>query len=127
MKFCNARKVTRPSNTLLRLESLDGRVLPSVAVAPAAPTLNEAVFDGSHDRHVSTFGGLAGGVLPTNPSFANVVSLYNVPLSRESHSGEELQDAHGGPIGEEIPSGHDGGYVIQSITRSSGEEIPQTV
>lgn len=116
MKFGNARKAVRPSNTLLRLESLDGRVLPSVALAPTAPTLNEAVFDGSHDRHVSTLGGLAGGVLPTNPSSANVVSLYNVPVSRASHSGEALQDSHGG---------HDGDYVTQYITRSSGEEIPQ--
>lgn len=124
MKLWNARKAKRPSNTLLRLESLDGRVLPSVAVAPAAPTPNVAVFSGGRDSHVSTSGGLAGGVLPTNPSSTSVVSLYNVPLSRGSRCGEELQDARGGPIGEEIPSGN-GGYVTAYTTRSSGEEIPQ--
>jgi hypothetical protein len=126
MKLWNARKAKRPSNTLLRLENLDGRVLPSVAVASAAPTPNVAVFDGGRDSHVSNFGGLAGGVLPTNPSSANVVSLYNLPLSRDSHSGEAIQDSRGGPIGEEIPSGN-GGHVTPYTTRSSGEEIPQTL
>lgn len=127
MKFCNARKVKRPSNTLLRLESLDGRVLPSASgLLPAAPTLNQAVYDAGHYSHLSTFGGLAGGVLPTNPSSASVVSLYNVPLSQQSRSGEALQGSRGGPIGEEIPSGN-GGHVTPYTTRSSGEEIPQTV
>ncbi len=107
MRFHNARKVARPSRTLLGVEILDGRVLPSAGVSLPTPMPLDAaevrISDFTDGHQVDCFGGASGAVLRGGNS--------NIPaLQSARHVGEETPQLQ--HIGEEIPQ-----------LRTIGEEV----
>jgi hypothetical protein len=104
----------------LRLESLDGRVMPSTlhvaAGFDATPAAVRCVDTPTPPIRVDIYGGAYGGVLGDR---AGVVG----------HSGGQVDiygGAYGGVLGDRAGMVSLQGNVEESITRSSGEEIPQT-
>ena len=131
-----------------QLESLDGRTLPSVSpVAGVAAGIDLSVAalqsDEAHaPNHVSSYGGVSGGVLRNDGPVSAYGGVSGGVLRNDGPvstlggvSGGVLRsdDAaalvwvgdYGSAAGEVVGSG--GGEITTYITRSSGEEIPQTL
>jgi hypothetical protein len=103
----------RSSNkAVLGVESLDNRVMPSVGVTlplEVPATVSVQVSD-AHESQV-------------------MEALKKIKIDASAFSISVLSgDTGRGPVGDYgALHGNHGGVVTQSITRSSGEEIPQTV
>jgi len=125
----------------LRLESLDGRVMPSTLhVAAGFDATPAAVRSVGVSGGVDNFGGLAGGVLAGGGS-ASIHSSHGVDnfgglaggvlagggsASAFSTGGDVIDGGSpGGVLGDRTGMAGVDAPIAESSTRSSGEEIPQ--
>jgi hypothetical protein len=126
MRFFNSRRSTRlgAPSTLLRVEKLDDRVMPSVGVSLAC-SMPTGIPPGS-EVQISHVG---GSHVDTNMKMivvdAVAIDVLGDTLSNAGSKPGGAGDGHVDPFG-----GLSGGVVndvgvIAMITRSSGEEIPQ--
>jgi len=104
MSYCNARNSSRPpgKSGLLRVERLDDRVMPSVGVA-------------------------LSNSLPVDAPESGAVQINSESLWGEGKKVKiDLTSAFSIDVLAFAPAkGASAGVVLNSITRSSGEEIPQ--
>jgi len=116
-----------------RLESLDGRVMPSTlhvaAGFDATPAAVRSVDTPTPPIWVGIGSGAAGGMVGSGHSSGGVDNngglAGGVVANGHSLGGGDMYGVTGGVIGDRAGMASPQGNVEESITRSTGEEIPQ--